>query len=177
LTEEDPWEGAQYALGADRLDTPDVIAAADPGDMLRQVASAAAQVRTALRSCAEADLSAFTPDTRPRAILVAGMGGSGTAGDILSAICGASSPVLLETVRTARLPGWVGGADLVIAVSCSGTSVETLAVATEAVRRGCHLVAIGTEGSPLHRIAEQGRGTFIRWTGPSLRCHGNRCGR
>jgi glucose/mannose-6-phosphate isomerase len=161
LTEEDPWEGAEYALGADRLDTPDVIAAADPGDMLRQVASAAAQVRTALRSCAETDLSAFTPDTRPRAILVAGMGGSGTAGDILAAICGASSPVLLETVRTARLPGWVGGADLVIAVSCSGTSAETLAVATEAARRGCRLVAIGTEGSPLHRIAEQGRGTFI----------------
>jgi glucose/mannose-6-phosphate isomerase len=161
LTEEDPWEGAEYALGADRLDTPDVIAAADPGDMLRQVASAAAQVRTALRSCAETDLSAFTPDTRPRAILVAGMGGSGTAGDILAAICGASSPVLLETVRTARLPGWVGGADLVIAVSCSGTSAETLTVATEAARRGCRLVAIGTEGSPLHRIAEQGRGTFI----------------
>jgi glucose/mannose-6-phosphate isomerase len=161
LTEEDPWEGAEYALGADRLDTPDVIAAADPGNMLRQVASAAAQVRTALRSCAEADLSTFTPDTRPRAILVAGMGGSGTAGDILSAICGAGSPVLLETIRTARLPGWVGGADLVIAVSCSGTSAETLAVATEASRRGCHLVAIATEGSPLHRIAEQGRGTFI----------------
>jgi glucose/mannose-6-phosphate isomerase len=161
LTEEDPWEGAEYALGADRLDTPDVIAAADPGDMLRQVASAAAQVRTALRSCAEADLSTFTPDTRPRAILVAGMGGSGTAGDILSAICGAGSPVLLETIRTARLPGWVGGADLVIAVSCSGTSSETLAVATEAARRGCRLVAVTTEGSPLHRIAEQGRGTFI----------------
>jgi glucose/mannose-6-phosphate isomerase len=161
LTEEDPWEGAQYSLGADRLDTPDVVAAADPGDMLRQVASAAAQVRTALRSCAETDLSAFTPDTRPRAILVAGMGGSGTAGDILSAICGTGSPVLLETVRTARLPGWVGGADLVIAVSCSGTSAETLAVATEAARRGCRLVAIATEGSPLHRIAEQGRGTFI----------------
>lgn len=161
MTEEDPWEGAEYALGADRLDTPDVIAAADPGDMLRQVASAAAQVRTALRSCAEADLSTFTPDTRPRAILVAGMGGSGTAGDILSAICGAGSPVLLETIRTARLPGWVGGADLVIAVSCSGTSSETLAVATEAARRGCRLVAVTTEGSPLHRIAEQGRGTFI----------------
>src|SRR6202167_4106690 len=93
----DGWE-AEFVLAADRLDTPDVVAAADPGDMLRQVASAAAQVRTAVRSCAETDLSAFTPDTRPRAILVAGMGGSGTAGDILSAICGTGSPVLLETV-------------------------------------------------------------------------------
>ena len=56
----DGWGGAEFVLAADRLDTPDVVEAADPGDTLRQVASAAAQVRTALRSCAETDLSAFT---------------------------------------------------------------------------------------------------------------------
>src|SRR5260370_40888420 len=36
------WGGAEFVLAADRLDTPDVIEAADPGDMLRQVAPAAA---------------------------------------------------------------------------------------------------------------------------------------
>jgi hypothetical protein len=61
----DDWGGSEFALAADRLDTPDVIEAADPGDVLRQVASAAAQVRTSLRSCQEANLSAFTPDARP----------------------------------------------------------------------------------------------------------------
>jgi hypothetical protein len=45
----DGWNGAEFVLAADRLDTPDVVEAADPGDMLRQVASSAAQVRTALR--------------------------------------------------------------------------------------------------------------------------------
>jgi glucose/mannose-6-phosphate isomerase len=158
---DDVWDGAEFVLAADRLDTPDVIAAADPGDMLRQVASAAAQVRTALRSCAEADLSAFTPSARPRAIVVVGMGGSGIAGGILGAICGPGSPVQVTTAGSARLPGWSGAADLVIAVSASGTTPETLAVATEAARRGCPLVAVGAEGSPLHRVAEQARGTFI----------------
>src|SRR6202012_1745437 len=76
----DGWNGAEFVLAADRLDTPDVVEAADPGDMLRQVASAAAQVRTALRSCAETDLSAFSPEARPRAIVVAGLGSSGVAG-------------------------------------------------------------------------------------------------
>jgi glucose/mannose-6-phosphate isomerase len=161
LSDEDPWEGAEFALAADRLDMPDVIEAADTGDMLRQVASAAAQVRTALRSCAEADLAAFTPDARPRAMVVAGMGGSGIAGEILGAVCGAGSPVQVVTVRAAWLPGWVGAADLVIAVSSSGTTPETLAVATEAARRGCRLVAVGVSGSPLHRIAEQARAPFI----------------
>ena len=157
----DGWGGAEFVLAADRLDTPDVIEAADPGDMLRHVASAAAQVRTALRSCAETDLSAFAPDARPRAIVVAGMGGSGIAGEMLAAITGFSSPVQVVLAQAGRLPGWVGAADAVIAVSCSGTTPETLAIATEAARRGCRLAAVGTEGSPLHRIAEQARAPFV----------------
>ena len=157
----DGWGGAEFVLAADRLDTPDVIEAADPGDMLRQVASAAAEVRTALRSCAETDLSAFVPDARPRAIVVAGMGGSGLAGEMLTAMTGLSSPVQVVVSQAGRLPGWVGAANAVIAVSCSGTTPETLAVAAEAARRGCRLAGVGAEGSPLHRIAEQARAPFI----------------
>jgi glucose/mannose-6-phosphate isomerase len=157
----DDWGGAEFVLAADRLDTPDVIEAADPGDVLRQVASAAAQVRTALRSCQETDLSAFTPDARPRAIVVAGLGGSGLAGEMLSAVAGPSSPVQVVVAQTERLPGWVGAADAVIAVSASGTMAETLTVAAEAARRGCRLVGVGAKNSALHHIAEQARAPFI----------------
>jgi glucose/mannose-6-phosphate isomerase len=157
----DGWGGADFVLAADRLDTPDVIETADPADMLRQVASAAAQVRTALRLCAETDLSAFAPDARPRAIVVAGMGSSGLAGEMLNAMTGLNSPVQVVLSQAERLPGWVGAADTVIAVSCSGSTPETLAIAAEAARRGCRLAGVGTEGSPLHRIAEQARAPFI----------------
>ena len=157
----DGWGGAEFVLAADRLDTPDVIEASDPGDTLRQVASAAAQVRTALRSCAETDLSAFTADGRPRAIVVAGIGGSGLAGEMLNAMAGLSSPVQVVVSQAARLPGWVGAADAVVAVSCSGSTPETLDIATEAARRGCRLAGIGAEGSPLHRIAEQASAPFV----------------
>jgi glucose/mannose-6-phosphate isomerase len=157
----DDWGGTEFVLAADRLDTPDVIEAADPGDVLRQVASAAAQVRTALRSCQETDLSAFTPDARPRAIVAAGLGSSGLAAEMLHALVGLGSPVQVVPLRGGRLPGWVGAADVAIAVSCSGTTAETLAVATEAARRGCRLVGVGAEGSPLHRVAEQTRAPFI----------------
>jgi glucose/mannose-6-phosphate isomerase len=162
----DDWGGAEFALAADRLDTPDVIEAADPGDMLRQVASSAAQVRTALRSCQETDLSAFTPDARPRAIVVAGLGSSSLAGEMLGAVTGPNSPVQVVVVQAERLPGWVGAADAVIAVSGSGATPETLAVATEAARRGCPLVGVGPEGSALHRIAEQARAPFIPVVAP-----------
>ena len=157
----DDWGGAEFVLAADRLDTPDVIEAADPGDMLRQVASSAASVRTALRSCREADLSAFTPDARPRAIVVAGLGASGLAGELLGAVTGPSSPVQVVTTQAERLPGWVGAADVVIAASGSGTTPETLSVATEAARRGCRLVGVGPADSTLRRIAEQARAPFV----------------
>jgi glucose/mannose-6-phosphate isomerase len=157
----DDWGGAEFVLAADRLDTPDVIQAADPGDMLRQVASAAAQVRTVLLSCREADLSGFTPDVRPRAIVVAGLGGTALAGELLGAVAGPSSPVQVVTTAAERLPGWVGAADVVIAASGSGTMTEVLPLAAEAARRGCRLVGIGPADSALQRIAEQARAPFI----------------
>lgn len=149
------------SLAAFRLDDPELVEAGDPGGMLRQVASSAAQVRTALRACAEADLSALRPDTRPRAIVVAATGGSAFAGDALAAMCGVSSPVQVLGVSGFQLPGWVGAADLVIAASRSGQTAEALALATEATRRGCELVAVGAPGSPLHDLARQARGPFI----------------
>jgi glucose/mannose-6-phosphate isomerase len=55
----------------------------------------------------------------------------------------------------------VGAADLVIAVSCSGGTEETIAAAAEAVRRGCRLIGVGGDGSQLAMIAQQARAPFI----------------
>jgi len=152
------------ALAAFRLDDPELVEAGDPGGMLRQVASSAAQVRTAVRACAEADLSAITPDSRPRAIVVAGSGGAGGAGfaaDALAGICGTGAPVQVTGVSGYQLPGWVGATDLVIGVSRSGHTAEALALAGEAARRGCDLVGVAAPGSPLQELVNRVRGAFI----------------
>ena len=145
----------------ERLDDVALLEAADPSSILRQVASSAAQVREAARSAAEADLDELLAGGRPRAIVVTGMGGSGIAGELLAAVAGPGCPVQVTTVHDYRLPGWVGAADLVIAVSCSGTTEETLSAAAEAVRRGCRLLGVGSLGSPLAALAEQARASFI----------------
>jgi glucose/mannose-6-phosphate isomerase len=142
-----------------RLDDPGAIEAADPGGMLRQVASSAAQIRQARLLAAEAGVDALAGEGRPRAIVVTGMGGSGISGDVLAAICGGPVPIL--TVRGYRLPGWVGASDLVMAVSCSGSTEETLTVAEEAARRGCRLMFVGGDSSPLAELAEQTRALFV----------------
>jgi hypothetical protein len=152
------------ALAALRLDDAELVEAGDPGGMLRQVASSSAQVRTALRACAEADLSALTQDARPRAIVVAGSGGAGGATfacDALTAICGTGAPVQVTGVSGYQLPGWIGAADLVIAVSRSGHTAEALALAAEAARRGCDLVGVGAPGSPLRELVGQARGAYV----------------
>jgi glucose/mannose-6-phosphate isomerase len=145
----------------ERLDDPALVEAADPGGVLRQAASAAAQVRTSARVTAETDLGAVISAGRPRSVVVTGMGGSGVAGEVLAAVCGpgSASPVIAQ--HDYRLPAWVGAADLVIAVSCSGTTEETLSAAEGAVRRGCPLLGVGGAGSPLARIAEQARAPFV----------------
>jgi glucose/mannose-6-phosphate isomerase len=143
------------------LDSPTELAAADPAGMLPAVASAAAQVREAASLCTEADVDGLGGQDRPRAVVVLGMGGSGIAGDVLAAVAGLSCPVPITSHRGHGLPTWVGAADLVIAVSCSGTTEETLSALEEAVRRGCRLLVVAADGSPVHALATRGRALFV----------------
>ncbi len=144
-----------------RLDDPEALEVADPAEVLRQVATAAAQVREAQLLAAEAGIERVADGGRPRAIVVAGSGEAGTAGDVLAAVCGPGCRVPISTVRGHRLPGWAGAADLVVALSASGAEEETLGVAAEAVRRGCRLLCVGAAGSALSEIAVQSASTFV----------------
>ena len=154
-----PHGGAAFA--AYRLDDPELVEGGDPGGMLRQVASSAAQVRTAVRACEEADLTSLRPDARPRAIVVAGAGVGALSGQILAAVSGLSSPLQVLTVSGSSLPGWVGAADLVIPTSSSGHTTEVVSVAREAARRGCQLLGVAPAASAVQEIITQARGTLI----------------
>lgn len=144
-----------------RLDDPEALAEADPGEMLRHVASAAAQVREAQLLATEAGIDRVAAHGRPRAIVVVGMGGSGTAGELLAAVCGLGCAVPIMTVRGYRLPGWVGATDLVIAISRSGATEETLGATADAARRGCRLLCVGAGGSPLSELAVRPGDLFV----------------
>jgi glucose/mannose-6-phosphate isomerase len=156
------------AAAADRLDSVPQLEAADPSGMLRHVASAAAQIRRALRATEEADLSPVVTAGRPRALVACGMGGSGLAGEVLRAVCGPGCAIPVVVVHDYQLPGWVGAADLVLAVTSSGSAEETLAVAAEAVRRGCPLAAVGAARTPLALIAEQAHAPYVPIERPAM---------
>lgn len=143
------------------LDDAVAIEAADPSAMLRAVASSGAQVRESARLSHEAGLEALRVDGRPRAVVVAGMGGSGIAGHVLQAVAGPECPIPVERVRGWSLPAWVGPLDLVISVSCSGSTGETLACFDQARRRGSRLLVVAQPDSPLARAAEMARAPFV----------------
>lgn len=131
------------------LDDLTALESRDPGGMLRAVASSGAQIREAVLRLDDDAVHAAVVEGRPRALVVTGMGGSGIAGDVVAAVAGPTCPVPISANRGYRLPGWVGSMDLVLAVSCSGETAETLACVDEALRRGARVVTIGRAGTSL----------------------------
>ncbi|GAA3130970.1 hypothetical protein [Nonomuraea salmonea] len=93
----------------ERLDDQGHLTEADPGGMLPAVAASAAHIRTGHRVAIEAGVERLAGHGRPRAIVVAGMGAAGLAGDILAAVVGNGAPLPIVTARSYQLPGWVGG--------------------------------------------------------------------
>ncbi|SBT54748.1 phospho-glucose isomerase C-terminal SIS domain-containing protein [Micromonospora narathiwatensis] len=143
------------------LDDSDQLAERDPGGMLRFTASGGAQVRESAALAAEANLSVLADEGRPRAVVIAGIGTAGRTGDVLATVAGPRCPVPVIPHRSAGVPGWVGAADVVIAVSASGRSPEALGAAEAAHRRGARLVAVGAPDSQLQSVAERARAPFI----------------
>lgn len=151
---------APSAFLAERLDNPDGLEF-DSAQLLRGIAGAGAQLREASQLTAEAGLQQIGDEGRPRSVVVAGVGTAARTGDILAAVAGPRCPVPVLAHRSAGIPGWVGAADVVIAVSASGRGPEAIAAADAAAARGARLVAIGAPDSELQSYAERARAPFI----------------
>ena len=143
------------------LDDQEALASVDSAEMLRAVATAGAQVREALLRVEDTQLGPLVAEGRPRAVVITGMGGSGIVADLTAAVAGVGCPVPVLANRGYRLPGWVGPLDLVVGVSCSGSTEETLSAVDEAVRRGARLVTIGAAGSPLAARSDENKGLHL----------------
>jgi glucose/mannose-6-phosphate isomerase len=94
------------------------------------------------------------PDGPISNVLVIGMGGSGIAGDVLAAVAGPFCAVPIVVSKDYELPGFVGPDTLVVAVSASGSTEETLEAATEAVHAGGRLVSV-SQGGDLADLARR----------------------
>ncbi|MCK9518425.1 MAG: bifunctional phosphoglucose/phosphomannose isomerase [Dehalococcoidia bacterium] len=89
-------------------------------------------------------------------VVIAGMGGSATAGDYLAALSATSAEIPVTVVRGYSLPNYVSDRTLVILSSYSGNTEESLSCYDDAWKRGATIVATTTGGQLAERARRDG---------------------
>ncbi|MHB8567031.1 MAG: SIS domain-containing protein [Nitrososphaerales archaeon] len=102
---------------------------------------------------------------KPKALVIAGMGGSGIVGELISDFCReACSTTRISIIKDYQLPSDVEEASIILGVSSSGNTEETIAVLHEAARRGLKGYTFGTGGN-IESFSEKNPGfCFTRTT-------------
>lgn len=138
-------------MKASKLDDPDHVAKHDPEGMLDAVSEFPEWWADSWAAGQETTVD--VPDA-PGLLVVAGMGGSGITGDVVrvAAEPGAAFPVLV--VKDYEVPACIDDDTLVVAVSYSGNTEETLTAAAQAADRGATLMTV-TSGGKLAEAAEK----------------------
>jgi len=138
--------------GATILDRPADLAALDRADMRGQVATIPDQLRDGWARTR--DLTVPAAYRAATGVVVLGMGGSAIGGDLVHDLFADRLTVPLEVVRGYELPAWVGTRTLVVAVSYSGATEETISTLEAALRRRCPVLVV-TTGGPLREVARR----------------------
>jgi len=128
---------------------PQDVARVDVGNMRGIIASLPEQLQEGLRRGmgTRADLGGANR------VFIVGMGGSAIAGDIFAAWVADRCRVPVQVVRDYRLPSYAQAGDILVSVSYSGSTEETLAATAQGIKLGCKLIAV-TSGGALKTLAD-----------------------
>ena len=129
-----------------------MVAAADPSGMADAIAGMAEQLRQGERVGAAVGVDVALPG----AVVIAAMGGSAMGGELLRALVAGECPVPITRVRGFRIPHWAGPGTLVMCVSYSGETEETLACARQAHRQGADILIVAAGGTLVSLAQEWG---------------------
>lgn len=145
------------------LDDQSVYGKLDPSGLHLRLQGLPAQCRQAWQEAKRLEVPGHWRQCTE--VIVAGMGGSAIAGDLVSDLAGPSSPMLIRMVRDFRIPGLLAGnaagpgskpGQLVVVCSFSGETEETLAMFDQARAADVAMAAITGGGTLGRRAAEAG---------------------
>jgi glucose/mannose-6-phosphate isomerase len=123
------------------------------------------QFETALAQALEVDVAPLA-GIEFSSVIVLGLGGSGVSGDIVSAVLAPECKVPVIVSKHYELPAFVDSSTLVIAVSYSGTTEETLTAVKTAQTKNAPMVVV-CSGGDLANLAEKSSSPVIRYSAPS----------
>jgi glucose/mannose-6-phosphate isomerase len=132
-------------VAATVLDDIGKIRKVDKSNMLAFCVDAAEHYRKAARTAEKISLQYANPAN----IVVAGMGGSAIGGELLKDWVRDKVQVPVEVNRDYVLPAYANEKSLVVVVSYSGETEETLSTFLDAVKRKCMIFCVSSGGSLL----------------------------
>jgi glucose/mannose-6-phosphate isomerase len=139
------------------LDDVDKIREIDRSDMLSFCVDSAKHYQKAAKIAEK--ISQRYP--KPANIIVAGMGGSGIGGELLKDWARDKAPVPIEVNRNYSLPAYANEKSLVLIVSYSGETEESLSAFLDAAKRNCMIHCVSSGGSLLE-FAEKLNVPYLR---------------
>jgi glucose/mannose-6-phosphate isomerase len=122
--------------------------------MLDAAAGLPEQIEAAVAATHE--VGGFPAHDAIESVVVLGMGGSGIAGDVCTAIAGPFMPVPVIVQKGYAPPQFVSESTLVFAVSCSGNTEETIEAASMAAMAGARMVVVCAGGELASLAGEWG---------------------
>lgn len=129
------------------LDDGGLLDKGDPGGMLQELERFPEACKEAIERTEEAISSLKLREIGN--IVIAGMGGSAIGGMILRDWIAESSKTPITISKDHHIPGFVGSSTLMIAVSYSGNTIETLSSMGEAIEAGSTVVTVTSGGEML----------------------------
>ena len=141
------------------LDDPAAIRKIDASDML----SALQKTPDRFLPPSDAESTCRIEIDQPAKILFAGLGGSAIAGDIIADYCRNLVHVPVTVCRSVKIPDFVDKSTLVVAISYSGDTRETLSMLQQANDKQAH-VAIVASGGKLLGVARAGGVPYLNVT-------------
>tara|TARA_B100000700_G_C15062714_1_gene866993 strand:- start:9310 stop:10362 length:1053 start_codon:yes stop_codon:yes gene_type:complete len=122
----------------------------DPKNMYTQIFSFPDQLKNALNI--GINHHPKIRDVNITSVVIAGMGGSGIGGELIKALTADSVTIPIEIVKDYNIPFWVSSSTLVICISYSGNTEETLSCYNQALVRGAKVLGITSGGELLSKL-------------------------
>lgn len=131
----------------------DQIAQIDASGMLALTDQAARRAEQAYDAALALAGRVATEAAGHKAVLVCGMGGSAISGDLWHDALADSGQAPITVWRAPTFPAWAGPETLVVLMSYSGETAETLAAGKAALAAGCRVIGV-TSGGQLAPMLE-----------------------
>jgi glucose/mannose-6-phosphate isomerase len=141
------------------LDTPDQYKKIDPGSILQNIVELPDQIAVVWQEMKRFALPSHYIQCNK--VVMTGMGGSSMGAGLVKTLADSSSKMPIEVVRNYDLPAYADTKTLVIGVSYSGTTEETLSVLGQAHKRDCKVIGIAS-GADLEAMSRKYRFPFYK---------------